>query len=39
MGWTVVRREIGPEATGKVGEDRTVVVAVRGAHELAQGRT
>jgi len=36
MGWTVVRREIGPEATGKVGEDRTVVVAVRGAHELAQ---
>jgi hypothetical protein len=37
MGWTVVRREIGPEATGKVGEDRTVVVAVRGAHELAQG--
>jgi len=25
------------EATGKVGEDRPVVVAVRGAHELAQG--
>ena len=24
------------EATGNVGEDRTVVVAVRGAHELAQ---
>ena len=25
------------EATGKVGKDRTIVVAVRGAHELAQG--